>query len=340
MRCFRAIALLSLLGCVALCTLAAAGPAEDATCRTRTVPVTAFNSDGNSAPQFSSANLVASYDEKAVRVTSVAVEQQPRQIILLLDLSGSMLTGADPAWKVPLEVGRDLLGNMPPDVDIGLAVFSGHMIPLARPTRDRQSLLAQLQALRVGPRLLEQKMSSGTALWDSLIETAGLLQPPQPGDVIYVVTDGADNLSRADSAAAAQALASRGIRLFCFGIINGEWMKLRNSEQVTGATELTRVMEATGGWGIAATPAEWESFQRLKQPPQFERDMNNQFRQLKTFYRVNLELPEPLTVPQDWRLLVTGLDDSRLSKLQLIYPHRLMPCSSLAGATSPVAAAR
>ena len=338
MRCFRAIVLFLSLCSVSWCASAAAGPAEDATCRTRTVPVTAFNSDGNSAPQFSSANLVASYDEKAVRVTSVAVEQQPRQIILLLDLSGSMLTGADPAWKVPLEVGRDLLSNMPPDVDIGLAVFSGRMLPLARPTRDHESLLAQLHALRSGPKLIEQKMSPGTALWDSVIEAAAMLQPSQPGDVIYVVTDGADNLSRADSAAAAQELASRGIRLFCFGIINGEWMKLRSSDQVTGAAQLSRVMEATGGWGIAATPGEWESFQKLKQPPQFERDMNNQFRQLKTFYRVNLELPEPLTVPQDWRLLVTGLDESRQNNLQLIYPHRLMPCSSLAGATSPAAA--
>ncbi len=65
--------------------------------------------------------------------------------------------------------------------------------------------------------------------------------------------------------------------------------------------------------------------------------MNLQFRQLKNFYRVNLELPEPLTVPQEWRLLVTGLDDSRQNNLQLIYPHRLMPCSSLAGAASAVA---
>ncbi len=229
MRCFRMIALLLALCFVSWCASAAARPAEDPTCRTRTVPVTAFNSDGISAPQFSTANFTASYGEKPVRVTSVAVEQQPRQIILLLDLSGSMLMATDPAWKVPLEVARDLLNNMPPDVDIGLAVFSGGMVPLAQPTRDHQSLFSQLQALRSSPKLVEQKLSSGTALWDSILDAAGMLQPPQPGDVIYVITDGADNRSRADSGAVAQTLAARGIRLFCLGFVYGEWMKLRNS---------------------------------------------------------------------------------------------------------------
>src|SRR5205085_4243379 len=124
MRCFRALSLFLAFSCAAVC-FAAADPAEDPVCRTRTVPVTAFNPDGNSAPQFGSANFIASYDEKALRVTSVVTEQQPRQIILLLDLSGSMLLATDPAWKVPVEVAHDLLDNMPPDVDIGLAVFAG-----------------------------------------------------------------------------------------------------------------------------------------------------------------------------------------------------------------------
>ena len=160
MQCFRVFALVLALCCVpVLCPAAASAPvpAEDVICRTRTVPVSAFNHDGVSETQFGSANFVASYNEKALRVTSVAVAQQPRKIILLLDISGSMLGATDPSWKVPLEVAHDLMNNMPPAIEIGLAVFSGRMIPIVSPTRDHQSLLDQLEVLRSSQKLVEQK---------------------------------------------------------------------------------------------------------------------------------------------------------------------------------------
>jgi hypothetical protein len=333
MRWFRLSAVLLTASCICLAgaLLFAAeesnSPPAEAPCRTRSVPVSAFSHDGNTALHFASSNFTASYDEKPLRVTSVAVEQQPRRIVLLLDISGSMLTTVEPAWRVPIDVARSVVDNMPANIEIGLAVFSGRIVPLVSPSANRQPLLDQIEALRASQKLVEQKTSSGTALWDSIVDAAAMLRPVQPGDVIYVVTDGADNLSRSGSSEVAQILAASGIRLFCFGIVNGEWVKLRTADQVTGATELTRVMEATGGWGMAATPAQWVTFQRSKKPPQFERDMNLQFHQLKNFYRVNLELPEPLTRPQEWRLLLTGVDQSRQKELELIYPHRLMPCN-------------
>jgi hypothetical protein len=86
-------------------------------------------------------------------------------------------------------------------------------------------------------------------------------------------------------------------------------------------------MEATGGWGMASTAAEWDSFQRTRQPAEFQRAMNLQRRQLTSFYRVNLELPEPISRPQDWKLLLTGLGETKKTDFELVYPTQLMPCN-------------
>ncbi len=296
-------------------------------CRVRTVPVSAFSRQGASVPLVESANFVASYGDKAVRVTSVTVEQRPQQMVLLLDVSGSMLGATDRAWKVPIEVAREVLGYMPPNMDIGLAIFSGRMFPLVDPTKDHQKLIGEVEALLANRRLIEEKLTAGTALWDSILQASGMFRRSQAGDVIYVITDGADNQSIANSRVVARTLAATGVRLFCFGIANSEWLKLRTADQVTGATELTRVMEGTGGWGMAATVAEWDAFRETRMPEGFERAMNLQYRQLANFYRVNLELPEPISQPQQWKLLLTGMDEPKTRDLELIYPAQLMPCN-------------
>src|SRR5262245_37783503 len=121
MRWFRLSAFL-LTVCLAGVGLFAAeesnSPPAEAMCRTRTVPVAAFSPDGNTALLFAVSNFAASYDEKTVRVTSVAVEQQPRRIVLLLDISGSMLTTVEPAWRVPIDVARSVVDNMPANIEI------------------------------------------------------------------------------------------------------------------------------------------------------------------------------------------------------------------------------
>ena len=77
-------------------------------------------------------------------------------------------------------------------------------------------------------------------------------------------------------------------------------------------------------------PPELESFvaelRQVRAPrPSFKKDILTRARELG--------VPRRSWVPS-WRLLVTGLDESRLNNLQLIYPRRLMPCNALAGATA------
>jgi hypothetical protein len=213
------------------------------------------------------------------------------------------------------------------------------MAPLVAPTTDRRQLLSEIDGLRANRSPVRRQIFSGTALWDSVLASIALFRPVRPGDAIYVITDGADNLSHADSGSVSQTLAAAGIRLFCFGIINADWLGLRPSARTTGATELLRVMEATGGWGTAAAPSEWDAFEKSRQPEELARSLAELYRQLTSFYRVDLELPEPLAGPQEWTLSPTGLDDSAKpaeasetyaaakNDLVLIYPNRLMPCN-------------
>src|SRR5579871_1894075 len=86
------------------------------------VPVSIVNRGGVKAPALTSANFVASYKGKPVRVESAGVDNSVRRVVLLLDVSDSMLgRNYEADWNFPLDVAKNLLTAMPPSTVIGLS---------------------------------------------------------------------------------------------------------------------------------------------------------------------------------------------------------------------------
>jgi von Willebrand factor type A domain len=299
--------------------LAFSGPAraQQDECRQRIVPVHVATRDGAPPPTLTAAHFQASVADQPVRVTTISEEQKPRRLIILLDASGSVRGGTTAGWDATVEVAAQLLAVLPP-LEIGLALFSEEVEPVLAPTAVRERLIEEVERLRAGPRDTQGGRRQRTALWDSLLDSARIFGPLGPGDVLYVITDGVDNFSETRPGAVTQALLASGIRLFAFAIANQGF--------AYGSGDLERIVEDTGGVVAAGSATDWRAFRAARNSSPIGSALYAQHRQILSFHRVELELPETIARPQLWRLALTGLDENQISNVVLKYPARLYPC--------------
>jgi hypothetical protein len=299
--------------------LAFAGPAraQQNECRHRIVPVHIATRDGAAPPRFSTAQFQAAFADKTIGVTAISDEQKPQHLVLLLDASGSVRGGTTAGWQATVEVASQLLASLPP-LEVGLALFAEEVEPVVVPTSARDRVMEEVERLRSGPPEAQDRRRQRTALWDSLLGTAKRFGPLQPGDVLYVITDGVDNFSQARPGAVTQALFDGGIRLFAFAIANRGF--------AYGSGELERMVEDTGGVLAAGSATDWRFFRAARGSSPIGDALYEQHRQMLGFRRLELELPEPIVRPQPWHLALTGLDEEEMKNVVLSYPARLFPC--------------
>jgi hypothetical protein len=329
MACIKTVALL-ILGY----TCAAPACAQRDACQHRTVPVSVARNDDVPVDPLSSANFEATYRKKPVRIISATITQAPSRVVLLLDVSGSMRDPrSESNWKLMVDLAEDVLSAAPPASELGLGFFSKELDPVALPTTDRKSLLAQLESLRSRKRSLGQ-----TALWAAILDSLKMLDRPHLGDVIYVITDGEDNKSRVTMNKVTQTLDETGVRLFAFLFQRLGFDAGRGPVGTSGPIDMLRITEDTGGRAIgfstfyqdayfAAIPVQDPALvDQSGKPTWLGSHLRSQYRQIFNFYRVDIDLPEAVDKTGDWRLDLVGFDKSQRDKMVLKYPHKLGPC--------------
>ncbi len=292
-----------ILGC--LCVLPAR--AQQDSCHQRVIPASVFSKDGAAVPPLSNANFEATYKRKPVRVRVVSPEQTPFRIVILLDTSGSMRE----TQGGTLDTAEYLLSRMPPNADVGLAFFAKDLVRVALPTSDRETLEYQLKGLRAHPTSYRGK----TALWDALGNSVGMFSHPQLGDVVFLITDGVDTQSEARPENVIQLLAAAGIRLFAVQVagldLKNFGMTREHMSLFQG--EISQVAEATGGYVIKSVSPDRVS-------------LDKKFSAIVSFYRIELDLPEAVDKPREWKLNLVGFAKSQRDNLVLTYTQMLVPC--------------
>ncbi|MCF3652226.1 VWA domain-containing protein [Synoicihabitans lomoniglobus] len=152
------------------------------------------------------------------------VRQQGYDLILAVDLSGSML--AEDYQRAGKRINRlqaikpviTAFINERPGDRIGIVVFSGRAYTLAPLTFDHDWLAKQVERLRIG------MIEDGTALGDGLgvalsrLEQADKTTDNQrQGAFVILLTDGANNRGALDPIDAADIARSRGIPVYTIG---------------------------------------------------------------------------------------------------------------------------
>jgi hypothetical protein len=300
-------------------------------CQHRTVTVSVSTTDGSPAPPLESVNFAGVYRNKPIQVTTATLNREPTRVVLLLDVSGSM-EGAGPGFegRFSLDVAENFVNNLLPETEIGLGFFYSKLIPISLPTKDRKSLMFQLEALRSHP----ESYKGRTALWDAVLGSAKMFDHPRLGDAIYVITDGGDNASKNSLNHVVQTLRESGIRLS--GLVYQAPSALRRSEEeVIGPPNVDRVVRETGGTiltqltrtvGSMQISGEATLVDKSGKPTLLASYLGSQYRQLTSFYRISFNLPEALHKPQGWKLELAGLEKSQRGKFSLAYPQMLAAC--------------
>ena len=175
----------------------------------------------------------------------VTVEAPARDLLLAVDLSGSMATadfsdGAGaPASR--LAVVRELLGDFLARRDgdrIGLLVFGSAPFVQLPFTRDRAVMESMLNEMVVGMAGARTMLGDALGLAAKVFEESALEER-----VLVLLTDGNDTGSRVAPREAARLCADRGIRVFTIGA--GD--PAAAGEEALDEATLAAVAEATGG---------------------------------------------------------------------------------------------
>jgi von Willebrand factor type A domain len=307
------------IACTAL-LLAFSGslPAQQSECLQRIVAVHVSTRDGAPPPKLDAAHFQAASADRSIRITAVGDEQTPLRLIVLLDASGSVRGGTTAGWEATVEVATQLLAELPV-MEVGVALFSEEFEPVLAPTTARERLLERVRGLRSGLPEPPGGRRQRTALWDSLLASVKVFGPLRAGDVVYVITDGVDNFSRTGPGEVTQEFLAAGVRLFAFAIANQGF--------AYGSGELERMVRDTGGVVAAGSASDWRAFRAAPASSPIGSALYEQHRQMLSFQRLELVLPETIDRPRSWRLSLTGLDENEMQNVALNYPARIFPCN-------------
>lgn len=156
-------------------------------------------------------------------VSSTDVASEGIDIILALDISGSMLAvdmtserrGASRQDVSRLDVSkrsaRDFIQGRTSD-RIGLVVFAGHALTQCPPTLDYPVLLQFMDEIEVG------QIEDGTAIGTALVTSVNRLRESEAKSrVVVLLTDGANNAGTVDPVTAAKVAKAVGVKIYTIG---------------------------------------------------------------------------------------------------------------------------
>lgn len=311
-----------LTGLSLLCSAVAqeSSPLPDA----RSLVVNVLDQHGIAIRDLTKENFLLRLNGKPTVLLAAKYSLAPRRVVVLLDRSGSMAGGnRTDRWALVREAVMDLLRQTPNDVPIA-------MLPFTNVVRDRfdfsQSRVAISKWLNEGPGEQPNLKSkeNRTALFDAILEGLRVLQPVQPGDAIYAITDGGDNASHSSQPQTKTALLESGVRLFvlCPTSLGG-----RTIEENEGRDLLSQTARDTGGFAFDvvnefAGDSDFEHFfndgNRAK-VKEYTEELNVQ---VHGFWTLQLEAPTSSKPAKLMLEIVDGAGKAR-KDLVLTYPRFL-----------------
>ncbi len=213
--------------------------------------------------------LVAALARPQQRTKRIGARSQGYDLMLAVDLSGSMLTEDYRRDDRPinrLEAIKPVLKaftDRRPDDRIGVVIFAGRAYTLSPLTTDHAWLSRQIDQLQIG------RIEEGTAIGDGLALSLMRLErmervgqsggPPRLGAFIVLLTDGANNHGALTPPEAAQLARLSGVPVYALGIGHsgkvsvpilddrGRKQGYRKEESDLDEGALHRIAEATGG---------------------------------------------------------------------------------------------
>jgi hypothetical protein len=157
-------------------------------------------------------NFRATLNSSSAKVLAASSEQ-PRRVVLLLDVSKSMIDIRS-RWEMAILAGKDFVLSAPPNCSLSLVAFGAGIIREVGFGEERQKVTETLDDL--ARNVPDKNLLKSTGIYDALEHAVDLIPPSEPGDAIYAITDGDENNSTTRRAKLKDSLLQKQIRLFLF----------------------------------------------------------------------------------------------------------------------------
>ena len=245
---------------------------------------------------------------------SVEREQLAPRVVLLLDTSGSMQSDFGPKWKHALIAAEFALEAIPVNSQVALVTFDirTQMSSFASREEAQKKLLA----------LKDNQPRGRTAIYNAVQDSLSLFGDPTFGDAIYIVSDGGDDYGKEDRKEVTDAVLQRGIRVFAF-IVQDPRLPMTLEERY-GPSGLYEFVKSTGGsYQSPQITQEWIASKQRLDSIQMLRS------QLQSPYKLEIQMAAAPSKAVKLQI------KSNSKEIELSYPQRIEPCSTLSAAAHP-----
>ena len=257
----------------------------------------------------------------------LADRQAPR-VVVVLDSGPGMMRVPD-QWNLARAIAADMLRVSPKAFRAGLIVYNDQ-IRLNFPVSFNPGPAADaLRHYEPFGNASDTKAGSRAVFWDAVTEAVGLLNPPEFGDAIYVITDGEDTASKTAPAEIQSLALSRGIRLSLALFSPGVNFP---DVPVNASPALFDIPSRTGGRVIRVESALPTFRGRVLSyhltEPQFkalDASLAELYAETQFAMRVDIALPEELKKPSEWKLSIAAAGVK--IPWRVSYPTVLAPCT-------------
>ncbi len=313
---------------LALLLFATCLSAQENSCLRRVVLFSAIGPDEMPVPGLSTENFRGSFQGAPVRILAATWDTGPRRIVVLVDTSGLMRGRS--AWgpsnreKVIEFLVRDALQFTRTTDKVSLVTFSDKVTQQTSLTEDRRQAIAWVEQMaREGPGFFRGK----NPFFEALGTAIDILNPHEPGDAIYVITDADNRVRELGLDAIRLRFLSSRVRLFAL------FLKYRDPSDPQYGAFLQELLIPLGGTFSMILPApipRTGSVYDLSEAGQSELRFvtNSVYRQIENFYRVEIELPQAAEKRGSLKLELVGTGDKQTKGLSLHYPTKLLPCTA------------
>ena len=267
----------------------------------RVLLVNVLDEDGHRVEGLTAASFRGELRGRPVTVLSAAEDEGPRNVAVLVDVSGSSARTGDASWRA----AEWLVERLTPKHRVVLLTVAEKVTKHSELTNDRQVLQEALRDARARPAW------GPSALGDGVVQVCRGFRDGGPGSVVCLLTDGADTSSRLDRSAVEKALAATRVRV---SVVRPDRPRADVPALFQDAERWTKaVTDATGG--LIVRPGS-----RGK-----EGNVETLVASIVDTWRLEVAFPLPIDKPRPWKLEVAGPDGERLRGVRLVYPRIVAP---------------
>lgn len=322
------------LGWCLLVTLTLCG--QEPPCQQRTFPVSVTNRDrdGSLVRDLAPADFRAEFRGQPVKILTVLPDDHPHRIIILLDASGSMRGETGRRWVTAVAAAQELAQANLENVSLALWIFGERVDERIGFSQDKRQVAEKLQQVRNDIEFFKKHVYGATRLYDTVSRALDAFGFLSAGDVIYVLTDGADNASRIRVKDLRRELVSSRVRLFvCISLIDPyRGIETLYRGEKKGLKEIEKLTYETGGGYFG--PIGMDSHGHML-PSLTDEDLAVTTKRLDTFhqaltqnYRMEADFGTSVDKPREWKLRVVDGAGAERKELRVAYPSELMPCQA------------